>query len=425
MRHIGHRHSGLRGHRGDRPAERGTAAPQPPAKFNRLLWTARSITALGTGLLDVAVPAHIYAVTGSVLATGLSLAFRYLPALLLGPFAGVIADRWDRPRIMITTDLIHAMAISLVLLAQTPETIWIIYAAMLGQGAAAVIFRPAAQAHTPAVVGIGPLLSSANALGALTTGVVGLSAPPIGGLMFATSGINVVIGAAITASLLSATAIARTTTQSRAHGPAQNVLADLIQGLRHLRQAATTRALLATNSVYLLANAALTALLIPFAVTHLGESVQVGYLLSALGLGFLLGAPVSRRLVDRFSARTTLAPQSSTRCRRVLSGVQRHVAPSRADRCGSSRDARSHRSGRHPHLAATSHSKDAPRPCQLRLPHRRSRGKYGRSFRRTRNEQTDQPSPGTQCGLHPHPPIRSTHSLPHAPRQPGPPRTRR
>ncbi|MEQ4725664.1 MFS transporter [Nonomuraea sp. B19D2] len=273
----------------------------------RLLWTARSIAALGTGLLDVAVPAHIYAVTGSVLATGLSLAFRYLPALLLGPFAGVIADRWDRPRIMITTDLIHAMAISVVLLAQTPETIWIIYAAMLGQGTAAVIFRPAAQAHTPAVVGIGPLLSSANALGAFTTGVIGLSAPPIGGLMFATSGINVVIGAAITASLLSATAIARTTTRSRAHGPAQNVLADLIQGLRHLRQAATTRALLATNSVYLLANAALTALLIPFAVTHLGESVQVGYLLSALGLGFLLGAPVGRRLVDRFSARTTLA----------------------------------------------------------------------------------------------------------------------
>ncbi|MFI7643502.1 MFS transporter [Nonomuraea sp. NPDC049400] len=273
----------------------------------RLLWTARSIAALGTGLLDVAIPAHIYAVTGSVLATGLSLAFRYLPALLLGPFAGVVADRWDRPRIMITTDLIHALAISIALLAQTPETIWLIYAAMLGQGTATVIFRPAAQAHTPAIVGTGPLLSSANALGAFTTGVVGLSAPPIGGLLFATSGIDVVIGAAITASLLSAIAIARTTTRSRAHSRAQNVLADLIRGLRHLRRASTTRALLATNSVYLLANAALTALLIPFAVTNLGGSLQVGYLLSALGLGFLLGAPISRKLIDRSSARTTLA----------------------------------------------------------------------------------------------------------------------
>lgn len=273
----------------------------------RLLWTARSIAALGTGLLDVAVPAHIYAVTGSVLATGLSLAFRHLPALLLGPFAGVVADRWDRRRIMIATDFGHAVAISVVLLARTPETVWLIYAAMLGQGAAAVIFRPAAQAHTPAIVGVGPLLSSANALGAVTLGVVGLGAPPIGGLLFSTSGITPVIGAAIIASLLSAAAIARTTTRSRAHGPAQKALADLVQGMRHLRQAAATRALLVTNSVYLLANAALTALLIPFAVTHLGGSVQVGYLLSALGLGFLVGAPISRGLVDRLSARATLA----------------------------------------------------------------------------------------------------------------------
>ncbi|WP_433412551.1 MFS transporter [Microtetraspora malaysiensis] len=277
----------------------------------RLLWTARSIATLGTGLLDVAVPAHVYAVTGSALATGLSLAFRYLPALLLGPFAGVIADRWDRRRIMITTDLMHTMAISVVLLAETPESIWLIYVASIGQGTAAVIFRPAAQAHTPTVVGVGPLLTSANALGAFTTGVVGLSAPPIGGLLFATSGINTVIGAAIAASLLSATAIARTTTRSRAHGPAHNVLTDLIKGLRHLRQAAATRALLAANSAYLLANAALTALLIPFGVTRLGESVQVGYLLSALGLGFLLGAPISRRLVDHFTPRTIIALSQS------------------------------------------------------------------------------------------------------------------
>ncbi|MFC7640627.1 hypothetical protein ACFQX6_06135 [Streptosporangium lutulentum] len=44
----------------------------------------------------VAVPAHVYAVTGSIFATGLTLAAEYLPVLLLGPFAGVLADRWDR-----------------------------------------------------------------------------------------------------------------------------------------------------------------------------------------------------------------------------------------------------------------------------------------------------------------------------------------
>ncbi|PZG01333.1 MFS transporter, partial [Nonomuraea aridisoli] len=97
---------------------------------------------------------------------------------------------------------------------------------------------------------------------------------------------------------------------ARPEGPVavrRRVLGDVGQGLRYVRRAAATRGLLVANSVYLLANAALTALLVPFGVTQLGGSVQVGYLLSALGLGFLAGAPLSRRLADRGAARTTVA----------------------------------------------------------------------------------------------------------------------
>ncbi|MBF8191769.1 MFS transporter [Nonomuraea sp. K274] len=282
----------------------------------RLLWTARAVAGLGTSMLVVAIPAHVYAVTGSVLATGITLAFEYLPSLLLGPFAGAMADRWDRRRLMIATDLVHALAISVTLLATTPETIWLVYVAVLGQGSAAVVFRPASQAHTPAVVGTGPELAGANALSAVTTGVVGLVGPPIGGLLFAFSGIGAVIAASATAGLLSAATIARSSSHRQAPATAtraqpatavREVLADIRQGLRHVGRAAATRGLLAANSVYLLANAAFTALLIPFGVTQFGGSVQVGYLLSALGLGLLAGAPVSRRLADRDATRATVA----------------------------------------------------------------------------------------------------------------------
>lgn len=274
----------------------------------RLLWAARAVAGLGTSMLVVAIPAHVFAVTGSVLATGVTLAFEYLPSLLLGPFAGVMADRWDRRRLMVATDLVHVLAISVALLARTPETIWLVYVAVLGQGSAAVLFRPAGQAHIPAVVGTGPALTSANALSAVTTGVVALGGPPLGGLLFAVNGIGAVVAASAAAALLSAATIAMTSARPRDGGPAsRNVLASISQGLRHVRQAAATRGLLATNSLYLLANAALTALLVPFGVTRLGGSMEVGYLLSALGLGFLLGAPVSRRLADRHPARTTVA----------------------------------------------------------------------------------------------------------------------
>ncbi|TDC02093.1 MFS transporter [Nonomuraea longispora] len=273
-----------------------------------LLWAARAVAGLGTSMLVVAIPAHVFAVTGSVLATGVTLAFEYLPSLLLGPFAGVLADRWDRRRLMVATDLVHVVAISMALLARTPETIWLVYVAVLGQGSAAVVFRPAAQAHIPAVVGTGPTLTSANALSAVTTGVVALGGPPLGGLLFAFHGIGAVVAASAAAGLLSAATIAMTSARPRDPGAAaRDVLAGIGLGLRHVRHAAATRGLLATNSLYLLANAALTALLVPFGVTRLGGSVEVGYLLSALGLGFLVGAPLSRRLADRHSARTTVA----------------------------------------------------------------------------------------------------------------------
>ncbi|MFC4014288.1 MFS transporter [Nonomuraea purpurea] len=273
----------------------------------RLLWTARAVATFGTGLLIVAVPAHVYAVTGSVLATGVTLAFEYLPALVLGPFAGVVADRWDRRRLMVATDLLHVLAVCVALAARTPETIWLIYLAVLGQGSAAVLFRPAAQAHTRAAVGDGPALTSANTLNAVTTGVVALAAPPAGGLVFALLGIEAVVGAAVGASLVSAACIARMSVRVRERGLPQRVLADLRDGLGHLRRTAVARGLLVANGVYLLANSALTALLVPFGVTRLGGSLQVGYLLSALGLGYLIGAPISRWVAGRFGVRTAVA----------------------------------------------------------------------------------------------------------------------
>ncbi|GIH89643.1 MFS transporter [Planobispora siamensis] len=272
----------------------------------RLLWVARLNATLAAGLLVVAVPAHMYAVTGSVLATGLTLAVEYLPVLVLGPFAGVVADRWDRRRLMAGTDLVRVPVVCLLLFARTPDTVWLVYLAVLAEGVAAVLFRPAAQAHTPAVVGTGPTLTSANALNAVTSGAVGLVAAPLGATLFAFFGIGAVVTASAVGYLASATAIAFTRPYSRDRRPSRRVPAELRDGLSHLRRSSTARALLAASGVYLAANAALTALLVPFGVTYLGGSANVGWLLSALSAGFLLGAPISRRIVERFPARTAI-----------------------------------------------------------------------------------------------------------------------
>jgi MFS family permease len=72
------------------------------------------ISSLGSWLLVLAIPAHILTVTGSLRDTGLTLAAAYLPQLVLGPVAGVVADRWDRRRLMIAANLFCAGAVAVI-----------------------------------------------------------------------------------------------------------------------------------------------------------------------------------------------------------------------------------------------------------------------------------------------------------------------
>lgn len=86
----------------------------------RLLWAGRFVSLLGTWLLTVAVPAYVLELTGSLMATGLTLAAEYLPLLLLGPLAGVLSDRWDRRRVMLATDLFRAVVVAAMLVVDSP-----------------------------------------------------------------------------------------------------------------------------------------------------------------------------------------------------------------------------------------------------------------------------------------------------------------
>ncbi len=264
----------------------------------RFLWGGRTISLLGSWLLVVAVPAHVYALTGSVFAAGLTLAVEYLPALLLGPFAGVMVDRWDRRRVMIAADLFRAAAVTGMMVG-TPVAI---YVAVIAESVGAVVFRPAAQAHVPAVVGTGPALSSANSWNAAADGVVRLVGPVLGGALLAWAGFEVLVALDVASYLLSAVAIA-CTRGSSGSGTERPGLRDGLKALGELRLA---RVLLPLSGVFLMANASLSALLVPFGVQRFGGTTQVAVVLSALGVGFLGGAVLVRWL-DRIELRVTLA----------------------------------------------------------------------------------------------------------------------
>jgi predicted MFS family arabinose efflux permease len=281
----------------------------------RLLWAGSLVSSLGSWLLTIAIPAHVLLATGSLRDTGLTLAAEYLPLLILGPVAGVVADRCDRRRLLITASLCCAGAVAMMLLGTSPGRYWVLYLALIAENSGTVLSGPALQAMTPAVVGTGPLLSSANSLTSASGGIVRLVGGPLGAVLLAACGIRTLIVADSLSYVMAATVMVLTSRPShrrvvrRADGTsaARQVASDLRQGAEALRRQPAAWSLLPVTVIYLAANASLSALLIPLGIERLGGGERTGLLLSCLGVGFLLGAPAIRVLIDRIQPRNLLA----------------------------------------------------------------------------------------------------------------------
>ena len=165
-----------------------------------------------------------------------------------------------------------------------------------------------AHRRIPAVVGTGPLLTSANSLNSVSNGAVRLIGGPIGGILFAALGIRVLIVADALSYLVAAGAIASTAREtSQAPAPSKvsvsQLFLDMREGLAILMRERSARALLPVSVIFLAANACLTSVVVAFGLTQLGGSRATGLLFSALGVGFLAGAPVIAMTLDRISAR--------------------------------------------------------------------------------------------------------------------------
>src|SRR5262249_23565858 len=153
--------------------------------------------------------------------------------------AGVFADRWDRRRLMITTNLFCAAAVAAMLLGTSPGRYWVLYAALVAENSGAVLYAPAVQARTPAIVGTRPLLSTATALNSVSSGTTRLIGGPLGAILLTIYGIRWLICTDVLSYLLAAAAMfmtSRTRSQHTCRDAAlSGVARDFIQGTRVLR----------------------------------------------------------------------------------------------------------------------------------------------------------------------------------------------
>ncbi|NUW45341.1 MFS transporter [Nonomuraea rhodomycinica] len=283
-----------------------------------LLLTGFLASSLGTWIYRLALPLLVYDLTGSPLGTGLVYVMEYVPYLLLGMVGGVLADRYDRRRLLVLGDTASA-AVTLVLAAMVAlgvGRLWPIYLVALLLASVDPLYQPAFRALVPSLVPA-ERLPQANARVHIGEHAVGMAGPMAGGALVVAFGYQVAVYVDAGSFLLSALLIALiggrfTATAGRARGrpgaaeggagegrKRWSMGADLREGLRFLvrgDRAVLTTAIMSSAcnfGVWLL----LADLVYYLSSYHGFTPGEIGVVYAFQGAGAVAGALLGGRLV--------------------------------------------------------------------------------------------------------------------------------
>ncbi|HEV7973781.1 MFS transporter [Amycolatopsis sp.] len=169
------------------------------------LWTAAFFSESAEWMLQVALPVFIYQATGSAASTAASVVLGLLPAVLLSPVAGVLADRWNRRIVLCAVCAGQAVVAMPLLLVSSSTLLVVVYLVMAAQAGLASLFEPARNALIPELVGPDDV-TGANGLMSVNSSVARLAGGWLGGVLLGVGGLGWVV-AVYLASLAVAAAI--------------------------------------------------------------------------------------------------------------------------------------------------------------------------------------------------------------------------
>ena len=155
----------------------------------RLFWSGQFVSIIGSQMQLVTVNWHVYILTHSAAALGLVGLVRVLPIIVCSLVGGVVADAFNRKRLILATQSVMlASAAALALFtASGMESVWPIYLLTAGSSAATAFDNPARQALLPSLV---PERDFPNAVsvGFVAFQIAMVAGPVLGGVMLARFG---------------------------------------------------------------------------------------------------------------------------------------------------------------------------------------------------------------------------------------------
>jgi MFS family permease len=293
-----------------------TAAPSTWAPLRtgafRTLWIAALVSNVGEWMQTVGAQWLLVHDSHAAILVSLVQTADALPAVLFAMVGGVLADTFNRVRLLLAV-LAGLTAAGGALTALTAADLMtpallLVFTFVLGTGG--ILAEPAYQSLVPDMVPR-PQVPAASALGSISINLARVIGPAIGGLLVARIGVAAVFGLNTATFVLYAIVLA---CHPRLGGPPQSserFLPGLRAGGRYARHAPVVQRILLRAALFLVPASALWALLPLIAAQRLGlGSSGYGVLLSALGAGAIGGALLVPRARARLSANALAAVAS-------------------------------------------------------------------------------------------------------------------
>jgi MFS family permease len=273
-----------------------------------LLQISQLVSSGGSQITAIAYPLLVLSLTGSAAKAGLVAFARIVPTALLGLPAGVLADRWNRRRLMIAANALRAVAVGALamLLVLDDLAFWMIPIVAFVEGVGTSVYAKASAGAFRAVVPP-PQLPGAVAVVTGREAAVMLATPPLGGALFGLARALPFVVHAVSYAVSTVLLLAmRTPFQEQREADSTPLRTQLAEGIRFLWNHPFLRTM---AFLFGLANFVGPGVLLAIVVIGKEEGLtggQVGLLVSAWGGAILLGSFLSPLIRRRLPVRGIL-----------------------------------------------------------------------------------------------------------------------
>jgi DHA3 family macrolide efflux protein-like MFS transporter len=261
-----------------------------------IIWSGQALSLLGSRLVQFALIWWLTKTTESATVLAMASLVGLLPQVVLGPFVGVLVDRWRRRWVMFGSDGLVALAtlVLAVLFWQDAVQVWHVFVILFVRALAGSFHWPAMQASTTLMV---PerLFTRIQGLNQTLQGGLNVAAAPLGALLLEVSTMHSILAIDIATALVAMLpllfiAIPQPERKVEVAGQIASFWDELHDGLRYVRSHRGLRMLI-TMAVMVNLVLVPTFSLMPILVTNhfSGEAVQLAWMEALSGAGIVVG----------------------------------------------------------------------------------------------------------------------------------------